>query len=85
MTSDPTAGPVRILGIDPGSVRTGVGIIDYGRRAAHCHHAVIATGKGPFPTRLKVIFEGVLELIQEFQPDEVAVESVFMARNADRG
>lgn len=75
---------VRVLGIDPGSVRTGTGIVDvHGQRTAHVHHAVVAAGSGPFPERLRSIFEALRALIDRFQPDEVAVESVFMSRNAD--
>ncbi|MDX1569793.1 MAG: crossover junction endodeoxyribonuclease RuvC [Xanthomonadales bacterium] len=77
-------GPVRILGIDPGSVATGIGCIDFDPRGPrHVHHAVIACGGGPFPERLKIIFEGVTALIQELRPDQVAVENVFVSRNAD--
>ena len=75
---------VRILGIDPGSVTTGVGIIDAaGNRLAHVHHQAINTGKGDFHDRLRTIYEGLKALIAQYQPDEVAVEKVFMARNAD--
>jgi crossover junction endodeoxyribonuclease RuvC len=74
----------RIFGIDPGSVRTGVGIVDLDRTATrHVHHQVIETGGGELPARLKVIFEALSELIHEYQPNEIAVETVFMRNNAD--
>lgn len=74
----------RILGIDPGSVITGVGIVDCSQTAVeHVHHTCIKTGKGDFPDRLRVIFEQLTALIQEYQPDEIAVESVFVSKNAD--
>ena len=73
-----------ILGIDPGSVRTGVGIVSSDRQTTrHVHHEVVAVGNGAFPERLKVIFEAVSALIHEYQPDEVAIESVFLSRNPD--
>ncbi|MEM9300598.1 MAG: crossover junction endodeoxyribonuclease RuvC [Pseudomonadota bacterium] len=74
----------RIFGIDPGSVRTGIGIVELDRiTTRHLHHTVIETGGGELPARLKVIFDAVSELIHEYQPDEVAVETVFMRNNAD--
>ncbi|MEZ5441725.1 MAG: crossover junction endodeoxyribonuclease RuvC [Lysobacterales bacterium] len=74
---------MRILGIDPGSRRTGVGVVDVqGQRVLHVHHRVIATADEAFPQRLAEIFEGVRAVIAEFEPGEAAVETVFMARNA---
>ncbi|MGD8346281.1 MAG: crossover junction endodeoxyribonuclease RuvC [Lysobacterales bacterium] len=74
---------MRILGIDPGSRVTGYGIIDVrGDRAAVVLSGVIKTGKGEFPERLGIIFHGVRELIVEHRPDEVAVENVFVSKNA---
>ena len=73
----------RILGIDPGSRITGYGIIDVdGDRAAVATFGVIKTGAGEFPQRLGVIFAGIRELVDEFRPDEVAVENVFVSKNA---
>jgi len=74
---------MRILGIDPGSRFTGFGIIDVrGERATLVHQGVIRTGKGEFPERLGVIFAELRELIQQHGPTEVAVETVFVSRNA---
>jgi crossover junction endodeoxyribonuclease RuvC len=76
----------RILGIDPGSVRTGVGIVDSDAtgRATHVFHTALEIGgEDEFPRRLKRILEGVGELIERFRPEEVAIERVFMAKNAD--
>ena len=76
----------RILGIDPGSVRTGVGIVDADAtgRATHVFHCALAIGgEDEFPLRLKRILDGVGELIERFRPEEVAIERVFMAKNAD--
>ncbi len=73
---------MRILGIDPGSRRTGVGIVDsIGTKVTHVYHRVIATSDERFPERLRDIFEGVRDVIAEYAPDEAAVETVFMARN----
>ena len=76
----------RILGIDPGSQRTGVGIIDVdaGGRVAHVHHiALHLLGADSFPSRLKLLLDGLGAAIEQFRPDEVAIEKVFMARNPD--
>ena len=73
----------RILGIDPGSRITGYGIIDVdGDRAAVTTFGVIKTAAGEFPQRLGAIFAGIRELVDEFRPDEVAVENVFVSKNA---
>jgi crossover junction endodeoxyribonuclease RuvC len=76
----------RILGNDPGSLRTGVGIIDVeaNGRARHVFHAALAVGHADnFPLRLKQIYDGLCAIIADHEPAEVAIERVFMARNAD--
>lgn len=76
----------RILGIDPGSQRTGVGIIDTDERgaASHVFHSALQLlDNETFPLRLKQIFDDVCALIAEHRPHEVAIEKVFMARNPD--
>ncbi|MBS0577225.1 MAG: crossover junction endodeoxyribonuclease RuvC [Proteobacteria bacterium] len=82
----PSPGCIRILGIDPGSQRTGVGIIDVdaGGKVAHVYHApLLLLGDGEFPQRLKRLLDGLGEAIETYQPQEVAIEKVFMARNPD--
>ena len=77
---------VRILGIDPGSQRTGIGIIDVdpGGRARHVHHQpLLLLGEGDFPMRLRRLLDGLSGLIDEYRPDEVAIERVFVGRSAD--
>ncbi|MDR2871891.1 MAG: crossover junction endodeoxyribonuclease RuvC [Xanthomonadaceae bacterium] len=76
----------RILGIDPGSQRTGIGIIDVddAGRLMHVHHVpLVLVGAADFPQRLRRVVEGLTEAIDTWRPQEVAVEKVFMARNAD--
>jgi crossover junction endodeoxyribonuclease RuvC len=76
----------RILGIDPGSQRTGVGIIDVdaaGKLAHVFHGALAVAGEASFPLRLKRIFDELNDIIVAHRPAECAVERVFMARNAD--
>ena len=80
-----TRGPrVRILGIDPGSQNTGFGIIDWqGGEARYVASGAIRTRGAEFPPRLRQIFDGVQTLVREYLPEEVAIERVFMHRNAD--
>lgn len=75
---------VRILGLDPGSLRTGYAIIETGpARISYVVSGAIKTEGDTFTDRLQEIFEAVDKLAGEFRPDEVAIESVFMHRNAD--
>lgn len=75
---------LRILGIDPGSRVTGYGVIDGdGVRASHVHSGRIQlSAQDDLPTRLGVIFNEVSEIILYHRPVEVAIEQVFMAKNA---
>ena len=75
---------MRILGIDPGSRITGYGIIENSTRG----YRYIASGSirisaDYFPDRLKQIFDGVLQIVQLHQPECLAIEQVFMHKNAD--
>jgi crossover junction endodeoxyribonuclease RuvC len=73
----------RILGIDPGSRLTGFGVLDLEReKAVYVASGTIKSIDGDFSARLKQIFESVSEIVEQYQPDVVAVESVFMAKNA---
>lgn len=76
----------RILGIDPGSQRTGIGIIDVdgvGATRHVFHTALMLLDNENFALRLKQIFDQLAAIIEEHRPDEVAIERVFMARNPD--
>ena len=77
---------IRILGIDPGSQRNGVGIVDADAsgRAVHVFHApVVLLEAESFPLRLKKLLDELGAIIEQYRPDEVAIEKVFMARNPD--
>lgn len=72
----------RILGIDPGSCITGYGIIEVqGKGATFVAAGCIRTGGGELARRLGQIFKGITAIIDDYHPDEVAVEQVFMHRN----
>lgn len=72
-----------ILGIDPGSRLTGFGII---RSNGSEHHYLasgcIRTEKAEFNSRLLQIYQALKKIIHQYQPDEVAIEQVFMHKNA---
>ncbi len=73
-----------ILGIDPGSRVTGYGVIrQVGRQLSYPGSGCIRTKVDDLPSRLKLIYAGVTEIITQFQPDYFAIEQVFMAKNAD--
>ena len=79
-----TPGPVRILGLDPGSRRTGFGVIDVrGSDCVHVAHGCIEPEGEALASRLRSILEGVQALIELHRPGEVAVEKVFVNRNVD--
>lgn len=72
----------RILGIDPGSVITGYGVIEAGDRPTLCEAGCLRLPNAGFPERLARIFEGLRDVIDKWSPGEMAVESVFVSRNA---
>lgn len=73
----------RILGIDPGSRKTGFGVIErIGGKVAYITSGVIRVPEGSLPERLKVIFDAITQIVQQQSPDVVAVEQIFMAKNA---
>src|ERR1700756_1843299 len=78
------AAKVRILGVDPGSRRTGFGIIECrGTDYVHVAHGCLNVGGAVMAERLRLIFDGLQTLIDEHQPGEVAVERVFVNRNVE--
>jgi len=78
------AAGVRILGLDPGSRRMGFGVIECSgsQLLAVAHGCLNVAGATP-AARLRLIFEGLRALVSQHGPTEVAVERVFVSRNAD--
>jgi crossover junction endodeoxyribonuclease RuvC len=75
---------VRILGLDPGSRRTGFGVIECrGSDYKHVAHGCIAVAGLELADRLRRIFEALTGLISEHGPGEIAVERVFVNRNVE--
>lgn len=80
----PGVPPARILGIDPGSIVTGFGVIDVTAQGTrYVASGNIRPGRGDLAARLRQIFEHVEELVDCHAPDEVAIERVFMHANPD--
>jgi len=73
-----------VLGIDPGSRKTGYGLINQvsGRLEYISSGVIKIPAEYGLPERLKVIFDSVTEIIEKYQPQEFAIEQVFMAKNA---
>ncbi len=72
-----------ILGIDPGSQKTGFGIISHeGNHSEYIASGIIRLQRTPLPERLKIIFDSVTEIVEQYCPQELAIEEVFLARDA---
>jgi crossover junction endodeoxyribonuclease RuvC len=76
--------PRRVLGLDPGSQRTGYGFVDCaGTSETHVASGCLRATGVTMAQRLRYIHEQLMLLVEQYAPDEVAVERVFMHRNAD--
>lgn len=74
----------KILGVDPGSVRTGYGvIIAEGNRFDYVAAGTIVPPRtaGRYQ-RLRLIFSGIEDIIQQYRPTHFAIEDIFYAKNA---
>lgn len=72
-----------MLGLDPGSRVTGYGVIDAFERGAVCvdYGTLRPPLATPLPDRLRLLAEGVRELVEHFRPDALVVENVFLGPN----
>jgi crossover junction endodeoxyribonuclease RuvC len=74
--------PIRILGIDPGLRVTGFGIIEKnGQQLQYIASGCIKTPDDELPERLRVILQSLSEVLAQHQPQQVAVEKVFVNVN----
>lgn len=75
---------MRILGVDPGTVVTGYGILETNGRALKTLDlgCVRLASKDSFAIRLKRIYDGLSAVIEEYNPDHFAIEDLFYAKNA---
>jgi crossover junction endodeoxyribonuclease RuvC len=74
---------MRVMGIDPGSKCTGCGVIEEINNELKVVYwgSIKTRANQPFPQRLKFIYDELVAVIQNFKPDEVAVEDMFFATN----
>jgi crossover junction endodeoxyribonuclease RuvC len=75
---------IRIIGIDPGLRRTGWGVIEIvGNRLGFLGCGSVTTNdKDALSARLLTIHDGLMRILEEFRPDEAAVEQTFVNKNA---
>ncbi len=73
-----------ILGVDPGTLVTGFGVIEFrGRRFEVLHYDIVKNHSArSMPLRLKAIYDALCRVIEQFHPDEFAIESAFYGKNA---
>jgi crossover junction endodeoxyribonuclease RuvC len=78
------AGRVRVLGLDPGSIHTGYGIVDVsGPDLRWIAHGAIQAKGDDFFMRLRRIHAELVMILDQYAPDEVAIERVFVNRNIE--
>jgi len=72
-----------VLGVDPGSIATGYGLVEkQGHRMVCIHSGVIGSSKKtPFHERIHHIFQSAVEIMNHYRPAELAIEDVFFAKN----
>ena len=72
------------LGIDPGTATTGYGIVrdaSDGRLTEICHGVIRTDSKTPYPLRLKAIHHELTAIIEQYNPQSIAIEELFFNRN----
>ncbi len=76
--------PIRVVGIDPGSLACGYGVVerDSSKELVHVSSGVIRLPrKEPLYVRLKLLHEQIREVVRSYAPGEAAVEKVFFAKS----
>ena len=71
-----------VIGIDPGSRFTGYGVVRMEGSSVHyLGSGCIKTGSGDLASKLKIIYDGVFSLVEQFNPTAMAVEETFLSKN----
>ena len=75
---------MRILGIDPGTYTMGVGVVEsaVGNMSLVGYDAIQPIRRATLPERLHTLYERLIVYMKDSQPDEVAIEEPFVARNS---
>ena len=72
-----------VLGIDPGTRQTGYAVVEATGDVALVVDSgtISASPRYPFHERLKIIFDGLVDIVERYRPDEIAIEDVFVKKN----
>ena len=72
-----------VLGVDPGSIATGYGLVEKNNNQMSCIHAgaISSSSKIPFFQRIHKIYQSMVEIMGRYHPEEMAIEDVFFAKN----
>ena len=74
---------MRVLGIDPGTMVTGFGVVDdiKGKLSSVSYGTIEGKRKDSFPDRLKMMFDGLSKVIADYKPDQISLESAFYGKS----
>ncbi len=74
---------MRVLGIDPGTIRMGMGVIEANGNRSHAvaFESIPISPENPLSEKLKEIFDHVERFVEAYQPDVMALENVFFGKN----
>ncbi len=72
-----------VLGVDPGSVVTGYGLIEKKQNQMSCIHAgaISSSNNVPFFQRIHKIYQSMVDIMDRYRPQEMAIEDVFFSKN----
>ncbi len=72
-----------ILGVDPGTLKTGYGVIEqtHGNTSVITYDVITNDSRHPMPNRLKLIFETLSQVMDDVKPDVLAIETAFYGKN----
>ncbi|HAT21749.1 MAG TPA: crossover junction endodeoxyribonuclease RuvC, partial [Dehalococcoidia bacterium] len=78
---------MRVLGVDPGTIKMGLGVVDSisGDLMSPYHGVIAPRRKDPLENRLAHLFEATKKVIEETQPDVIAIEEPFVSKNPKTG
>jgi crossover junction endodeoxyribonuclease RuvC len=73
-----------ILGVDPGTATTGYGLVEekLGKLTLIDYGVIVTEAKQPLEDRLELLYDQLSDVIDEYNPDEIAVEELFFSNNA---
>lgn len=74
---------MRVLGIDPGTMVTGFGVVDdiRGKLSSVGYGTIEGRRNDSFPDRLRMMFEGLNKAIEDYKPEQIALESAFYGKS----